>query len=37
MVYESLKDVRVLDDGDVMTAETLLPGFKLSLREFFSL
>lgn len=37
MVYDGLKAVRVLDENDVLEGGTLLPGFRLSLKEFFTL
>jgi Uma2 family endonuclease len=37
MVYRSPKDVQVLDESDLLDGGTLLPGFKLALRDFFRL
>lgn len=37
MVYDSLKSVRVLDENDVLEGGSLLPGFRLFLKDFFSL
>ncbi|MBI4311583.1 MAG: Uma2 family endonuclease [Chloroflexi bacterium] len=35
VVYRSLEDVRVLREGDTLTGEPALPGFRCSVRELF--
>ena len=34
-VYESETTVRILQLGDTLTAETLLPGFEITLHDLF--
>ena len=35
VVYRSLADVRVLREGDTLTGEPALPGFRCPVRELF--
>ncbi len=35
-VYESSKQIHVVDEGDVLDGGTILPGFRLPLRELFA-
>jgi len=37
MIYEALKSVRILDENDTLECESILPVFRLSLKEFFAL